>query len=121
MSASFPERLKELRARANMSQNALARLVGVDPSYINRIERGEREAPRRDIILQLAAALALDPHERDELLLSADYAPEIASRLNLADPVFQLMAEAIEDDEVEPEMVADQLINLIRQRRDRSQ
>jgi transcriptional regulator with XRE-family HTH domain len=57
------------------SCNELAREVGVDPSYISRLERGEREPPRRPIVDRLADCLGLAPAETDALLLAAGYAP----------------------------------------------
>ena len=41
----FATLLRSFRERRSLSCNELARAVGVDPSYISRLERGEREPP----------------------------------------------------------------------------
>ncbi len=93
MTTGFSAKLREFRLRSGLSQNALSVEVGVDPSYINRIERSEREPPKRDLVLKIANALSLQDHERDDLLLSAKYAPMLAEKVDLTDPEFRLMAE----------------------------
>ena len=40
---SFNQRLKELRLKANLSQQLLADRIGISKSSINMYERGERE------------------------------------------------------------------------------
>src|SRR5262245_60923850 len=77
----FGSLLARYRTRRGWSCNELARRVGVDPSYVSRLERGDRYPARREIVEQLAAALGLDTGERDRLLLVAGYAPEWAMRL----------------------------------------
>jgi transcriptional regulator with XRE-family HTH domain len=72
---SFSSLLRTYRERADMSCNQLARAIGVDPSYISRLERGEREPPRRAVILGVIPALRLEAAEADRLLLSGGYAP----------------------------------------------
>ena len=36
--------LREIRARRGVSVREVARQVGVDPSYVSRVERGEKQA-----------------------------------------------------------------------------
>ena len=43
MGASFSERLKKLRHEENISQQALAKILGISKSSVNMYERGERE------------------------------------------------------------------------------
>jgi len=43
--ATFGEALAATRQAAGLSQRALAQAAGVDASYVNRLERGERQAP----------------------------------------------------------------------------
>lgn len=71
----FGALLRSYRKVRGLRCNALAREVGVDPSYISRLERAEREPPRRPIVERLCAALRLDRHRADHLLLAAGYAP----------------------------------------------
>ena len=49
-------RLREFRMRRNLSQGQLAMQVGVDRSYITRIEQGRR-TPAVGVLLRLAAFL----------------------------------------------------------------
>src|SRR5512138_167935 len=97
--AGFAERLQAVRQAAGVSQNQLARQVGIDPSYLNRIERGERAAPARDVVEALAEALALAPAEADDLLISASHLPRALARLGPLDPTIRLVAEFLADPE----------------------
>jgi transcriptional regulator with XRE-family HTH domain len=69
------------RQQSCLSQNQLARLAGVDPAYVNRLENrqtgctGGPQLPSRAVILRFADALELDPDERDRFLRAAGHAP----------------------------------------------
>lgn len=56
--------LRAIRQARGISGRELARRAGVDPSFLLRLERGERRA-RFGTVLAVAAALGIDP---DELL-----------------------------------------------------
>jgi transcriptional regulator with XRE-family HTH domain len=43
----FAGLFQRLRERAGLSQNALARRMGVNPAYVNRLEHGGRGASNR--------------------------------------------------------------------------
>jgi len=116
MQDEFSAKLREFRSRSGMSQNALAQRVNVDASYINRIEKSER-IPTRNIILEIAEILLLQDHERDDLLLSAGYAPELAEKVDLTSPAFRLMAEIWTDEEADPEDQETRIIEILRRRR----
>lgn len=51
--SNFGTRLKELRIKANLSQQELSKLMGVSKSSINMYERGERE-PGLDLVVAFA-------------------------------------------------------------------
>ncbi len=72
----FQEKLAALRKVVGISQSELARRVGLSPSYIHRLENGERRPTSRDVVLNFAQALDLDGTMRDELLLSGGFARE---------------------------------------------
>ncbi|MBX5491747.1 MAG: helix-turn-helix domain-containing protein [Chloroflexi bacterium] len=93
----FGSLLRRLREAAGLSCNELARLVAVDPSYISRLERGEREPPRRLVVERLADALGLSPIERDRLLVSAGYSPGAIRALGGWDPTLHAVAELLAD------------------------
>ncbi|MGH2973932.1 MAG: helix-turn-helix domain-containing protein [Solirubrobacterales bacterium] len=61
-SAAFGERLRELRDRQKLSQDALAHATDIHPTAIGRMERGARE-PRLTTILRLAHGLDVTPGE----------------------------------------------------------
>ena len=76
----FPERLRELRKAARLSQRALAEKVGVDFTYLSKIENGRVE-PTSESVLQriakeLAGELGMDEIElADELITLAGKIP----------------------------------------------
>lgn len=83
---TFATLLRRYRDRAGLSCNETGRAIGVDPSYISRLERQEREPPRRRLVERLGEALALSVAETETLLLAAGYAPEgMAERLAWAE------------------------------------
>lgn len=73
---NFSSILTQARKNRGLSQNSLARAVGINASHLNRIERGLRNPPSRDIVLALAQVLTMNQEETNLLLVSAGYAPE---------------------------------------------
>ena len=73
---TFGQLLRVHRERSRLSQNALARAVGVDPAHINRLENGKQFRPGRDVTLAIAEATGLGADETDRLLYAAGLAPE---------------------------------------------
>lgn len=102
---SFAQTLKEFRERAGLSQYALAGRAGIDPSYVNRVERGERDAPTREVVEALAQALELNAVETDDLLLSAGYAPVSRVALRTGDPTMRLLFDILDDENVPREEI----------------
>jgi transcriptional regulator with XRE-family HTH domain len=74
----FEELLKEARKRARLSQQALADKVGVDDSYISKMENGVDKRPSREKAVKLADALGLRKKSRRrlEFLLAAGVTSE---------------------------------------------
>ena len=68
----FGARLKELRAQARLTQRELAEEIGIDFTYLSKIENGVIPPPSEKVILQLAEALHAD---KDELLILAGKIP----------------------------------------------
>ena len=62
--------------RGSRSRHSLAHEVGVDPSYLTRIESGERQPPKLEIIEALARTLGLIDEQRFGFIISAGHAPE---------------------------------------------
>jgi transcriptional regulator with XRE-family HTH domain len=67
-----------------LSQNQLARMAGVDPAYVNRLERalaGSSSVPSRKVVLALAESLEAGPVDVERLLVAAGLCPESIIRL----------------------------------------
>lgn len=103
MLSSFGHLLKEYRLNHHMTQKELAAAIGVNGSYIARLERDERR-PSRRVVTNVAWAMNLSAEDRDRLLASAQHLPEgdlarIVERsgVSLAHPVIQAVANALQD------------------------
>lgn len=115
--ASFGAVLRGFRERAGLSQSALARRAGLDPSFVNRLESGQRGADR-GVVEALARALGLDAAEQDQLLAAGGHLPILLARLGPQDPTLQLVARILADERLsEADRAAfRQVIELIGQR-----
>ncbi len=58
----FAKRIKQIRKRYGLSQEAMAELCGVDSSYVGRLERLER-TPSLDTLGRMAEGLGVQVHE----------------------------------------------------------
>jgi transcriptional regulator with XRE-family HTH domain len=103
MRDDFPILLRSFREKAVRSRNALAHEVGVDPSYLTRIEHGDREPPRQHIVEALARALTLSVQDRNRLLVAAGYAPLSVVQLGAWDEALQAVADVLNDAHLSPE------------------
>ncbi len=75
----FGKRLRELRIKARLTQRELAEKVGVDFSYLSKLENGVLPPPSEKVILKLAEILHTD---KDELIILAGRIPaDIAEML----------------------------------------
>ena len=54
----FPERLRSLRKQAQLSQRDLAERIGVDFTYLSKIENGRVEPPSEAVLRSIAKQLA---------------------------------------------------------------
>lgn len=103
MREDFPTLLRTFRERVGRSRNNLAQEVGVDPSYLTRIEHGDREPPRQHIVEALARALRLSLPDRNRLLVAGDYAPLSVVQLGSWDDALQAVADVLTDSHLSPE------------------
>jgi predicted ATPase/DNA-binding CsgD family transcriptional regulator/DNA-binding XRE family transcriptional regulator len=69
--APFGALLLRLRAAAGLTQEQLALRAGLSPDAISALESGKRRTPRFGTVELLAAALALDGQQRNELVAAA--------------------------------------------------
>jgi len=69
----FGETIRELRTKKNLSQKKLAEFVGIDHTFISKLEQGQR-LPSLPVLVSLSKALnvsvenllknAIDPEDR---------------------------------------------------------
>ena len=71
-SQEFGTRLRELRKQAGLSQRELADKIGVNFTYLSKIESGVLPPPSEKVIVRLAEVLNVD---KDELMLLAGKIP----------------------------------------------
>src|ERR687886_325410 len=100
--ADFAALFQRLRERSGLSQNALARRMGVNPAYVNRLEHGGRGAGNRELVEAAARALGLEAAERDALLAAAGHWPAALEALGPADPTLRLVADVLADPAIAP-------------------
>ena len=70
----FAARLRWWRAQRGLSQLALAERAGVSQRHVSFLELG-RAGPSREMVEQIAAALALPLREHNALMVAAGFAP----------------------------------------------
>ena len=63
MNCDFGSVLRERRRAARLSQRELARQIGVDFSYISKIENGRLPPPAADTIVDICRVLETEPEE----------------------------------------------------------
>ena len=98
---TFGERVRDLRKAKNLSQRELADIIGVNFTYLSKIENGKLDFasfPSEDTIRKLAEALEADV---DELLLMAKkIPPDIRDRVIEKPDAFRKLAQ-LDDDRLE--------------------
>ncbi len=72
MRPTFGQLLRERRRQAGISQRKLAEAVGVDFSYVSKLENDRLSAPAAETVVRLAEAIGTSP---DELLAAARKIP----------------------------------------------
>jgi transcriptional regulator with XRE-family HTH domain len=94
---TFGAVLHDLRATRGVSQAQLASRAGMDRSYVNRMEAGERGAPTPAATEALAKALDLSDMEVDRLFIAAGLLPRSLRALGANDPTILLLAQRLVD------------------------
>lgn len=76
--SEFGKMLKNIRKGKEISQRKLAELVGIDFTYISKIENGTMDPPAEDKIVKIAEVLGEDP---DTMLIVAKKVPSDFQRV----------------------------------------
>lgn len=84
----FAKVLFKLRNKARLTRYALSQEAKVDPSYVARLERGEKHHPSKRIVLQLGQALLdnsgdISVEDINRLLKSAGHGPLSRNRISI--------------------------------------
>jgi transcriptional regulator with XRE-family HTH domain len=95
-SSSYGELLRAYR-EPRMKQRPLARAVGLNPTLLNRSEKGTRQPADAAEVLAIAAALDLSADERDRLLAAAGYWPAVLQALGPGDLTLRAVAVVLAD------------------------
>jgi transcriptional regulator with XRE-family HTH domain len=114
-SAQVGSLLREWRERRRLSQLGLAVDAGVSARHVSFVENG-RARPSPEMVLHLAERLEVPLRERNQLLLSAGYAPVYGQR-TLDDvemrPVREAIGQVLGGHEPFPALVVDQHWNMV--------
>jgi len=70
--SAFGVRIRELRKEIGISQREVADKVGIDFTYLSKIESGDMNPPSQEVIRRLALVLGVDS---DELITLAGKVP----------------------------------------------
>lgn len=93
---TFGQQLRAYRLARRLPGAVLAHLAAIDASFLSRVERDEREPPRRDTVLALCHGMRLGGPDTDRLLLLAGYAPVTAERVAEGDPSLLSVARVLD-------------------------
>ncbi|MEP3482110.1 MAG: helix-turn-helix domain-containing protein [Fuerstiella sp.] len=109
------KRIREIRKARNLTQRQLAEKVGINFTYLSRVENDrldDDQTPREDTLQKIAEALETDA---DELLLLARRIPDafrdrILSKPGIFRRILTLSDQALEDllDDVEKDPIANE-------------
>jgi transcriptional regulator with XRE-family HTH domain len=91
---TFGERLRQLRRDRRMNQRTLAARVGIDFTYLSKIENERMDPPSAETIVKLAKALDASA---DELLLLANKVPEDLQAVITRSPLWPAFLRSIRD------------------------
>lgn len=114
-SPSIGDLLRDWRTRRRMSQLDLAAEAEISQRHLSFVESG-RANPSRDMVLLLAERLEVPMRQRNQLLMSAGFAPNFAERA-IADPALgpamDIVRQVLKGHEPNPAMAVDRHWNLI--------
>lgn len=112
MEETFGEKLRALRRAAKITQRELAERVGVDFSYISKLENDRLPPPAAETVIRICEALGVTP---DELLAaSGKMPPQIQEDIGSSPAAIQFLrsAQVMKLSEAEWKQLSEQLKRL---------
>lgn len=100
--------IKQLRKKRGLSLKQIKEMTGLSESYVNRLEKGERNCPTYPVIEQLAIVLDVEPTD----LLEAGYQRKNDSITTL-EQLLYLQVFTIDGTNVISTMAVEKLLDLI--------
>lgn len=97
--SEFGALLRALRKEKKVTQRKLAEMVGIDFTYISKIESGAMDPPAEDKIVKMAEVLGEDP---DKLVIAAKKIPSDFHKVIIEHkdvPVFLRKASQLKPDQ----------------------
>ncbi len=94
-STPLGRKVRELRKRERLTQDALAKRVGVERTYISQIERGKTKSPSGDVIKGLAVALSATTDELSRAMLGEP--PQRGLLVGISPRVIEAIHDADDD------------------------
>lgn len=92
MARTFGQTLRELRRTQSITQRALAAQVGVDFSYISKVENDRLPPPSADTIVKICAVLSVPPS--DLLSMTGKMPSQLRQRLSESPAALQFIQQA---------------------------
>jgi HTH-type transcriptional regulator, competence development regulator len=113
---TFGSTLREYRHQSGLSQRELALKIGVDFSYISKLENDRLPPPAADTILQICSALEIEPEGL--LALTGKIPSEIQEKVGSNQTAQEFLRKAQQMDLTDDEWT--HMIQSLRQLRDQS-
>ncbi|KUL60324.1 helix-turn-helix domain-containing protein [Streptomyces sp. JV186] len=88
---AFGQRMEVLRTRRGMSRPALAGLLGMSPSWVKQVERGQIQMPKLPVVLRIAELLRV----RDLADLTGDQTPSVELFIGPGHPRLPAVRDAV--------------------------
>ncbi len=88
---AFGQRMEVLRTRRGMSRPVLAGLLGMSPSWVKQVERGQIQMPKLPVVLRIAELLRV----RDLADLTGDQAPSVELFIGPGHPRLPAVRDAV--------------------------
>ena len=101
-SRTIGRRLREVRFARGKSLRVVAGLAGISPSYLSRLESGERALDRRSLIVALANALQIAPSELTALPGPAPGDSDADAGIDAVRRALQVVDMGLADGQVQP-------------------